>query len=130
MCRKCRVNSTKRLDSDSRTIQDFRRLRKIGSGTYGDVYEAIDVSSGETVAIKKVKLAKETNGFPITSIREIQILDKLRTKSGLHPNIVELRDVVDGPKNNSISLIFEHCDFDINQLMEAMMKSGQFFSLP
>jgi len=82
------------------------------------------------VAIKKVKLAKETNGFPITSIREIQILDKLRTKSGLHPNIVELRDVVDGPKNNSISLIFEHCDFDINQLMEAMMKSGQFFSLP
>jgi serine/threonine protein kinase len=105
-------------------------VRKIGSGTYGDVYEAIDLISGETVAIKKVKLAEETNGFPITSIREIEILDKLKTGSGLHRNIVDLREVIEGKKNNSIFLVFEHCNFDLSQLMDNMSNSGHFFSLP
>ena len=112
------------------SIQNYRRVRKIGSGTYGDVYEAIDLISGETVAIKKVKLAEETNGFPITSIREIEILDKLKTGSGLHRNIVDLREVIEGKKNNSIFLVFEHCNFDLSQLMDNMSNSGHFFSLP
>ena len=112
------------------SIQNYRRVRKIGSGTYGDVYEAIDLISWETVAIKKVKLAEETNGFPITSIREIEILDKLKTGSGLHRNIVDLREVIEGKKNNSIFLVFEHCNFDLSQLMDNMSNSGHFFSLP
>lgn len=41
------------------------------------------------VALKKIELEKETQGFPITALREIINLKKLD-----HPNIVCLKDVV------------------------------------
>ena len=41
---------------------------------------------GEVVALKKLKMEKEKEGFPITSLREINMLLKAR-----HPNIVHVR---------------------------------------
>lgn len=46
---------------------------------------AKEVESGEWVAIKQIKLQNEKEGFPITSLREIRILQQLS-----HPRIVEL----------------------------------------
>ena len=43
-------------------------------------------SSGEIVALKKLKMEKEKEGFPITSLREINMLLKAK-----HPNIVFVR---------------------------------------
>jgi cyclin-dependent kinase 12/13 len=44
---------------------------------------------GELVALKKVRLENEKEGFPITAVREIKILRQLN-----HPNIVNLREIV------------------------------------
>ena len=41
------------------------------------------------VALKKVRLENEKEGFPITAVREIKILRQLQ-----HPNIVNLREIV------------------------------------
>jgi len=41
------------------------------------------------VALKKVRLENEKEGFPITAVREIKILRQLN-----HPNIVNLMEVV------------------------------------
>ena len=38
---------------------------------------------GEVVALKKLKMEKEKEGFPITSLREINMLLKAK-----HPNVV------------------------------------------
>jgi serine/threonine protein kinase len=44
---------------------------------------------GELVALKKVRLENEKEGFPITAVREIKILRQLN-----HKNIVNLREIV------------------------------------
>lgn len=41
------------------------------------------------VALKKVRLENEKEGFPITAVREIKILRQLN-----HKNIVNLREIV------------------------------------
>ena len=52
-------------------------------GTYGQVYKAKDKLTDKLVALKKVRLDKEKEGFPITAVREIKILCQLQ-----HPNII------------------------------------------
>jgi serine/threonine protein kinase len=69
----------------SRSISNYEKLKRIGAGTYGTVYRAKEVETGELVAVKQVKLQNEKEGFPITALREIRLLQQLR-----HPNIVEL----------------------------------------
>lgn len=44
---------------------------------------------GTFVALKKVRLENEKEGFPITAVREIKILRQLN-----HKNIVNLREIV------------------------------------
>jgi len=59
-------------------------MEKLGEGTYGVVYKAKNLQTGEIVAIKKIRLEKEDDGVPSTAIREISLLKNLK-----HPNIVE-----------------------------------------
>lgn len=65
-------------------LEKYKRLEKLGEGTYGVVYKAINLETGETVAIKKIRLEKEDDGVPSTAIREISLLKNLK-----HPNVVE-----------------------------------------
>lgn len=68
-------------------------LNKIHEGVYGKVFRARDMLTKEVVAIKKIKFnyAMNIEGFPITSIREFNILLSLN-----HPNIVKVKRVVVG----------------------------------
>lgn len=51
---------------------------RIEEGTYGVVYRARDKRTDEIVALKRLKMEKEKEGFPITSLREINTLLKVR----------------------------------------------------
>ena len=64
----------KQLFANCRAISEFERLDKLGEGTYGTVYAAKDKKTNLTVAIKKVKIHDQNEGFPITCLREIKIL--------------------------------------------------------
>ena len=76
-----------------RSVNAYRPLRKIDEGTYGVVFAAEDIETGERVALKKVKMGKlsANDGFPITALRETNVLLMLR-----HPNIVGVREMVVG----------------------------------
>jgi hypothetical protein len=78
-----------------RHVDNYEKLNKIAEGAYGVVYRARDRSTGEIVALKKLKLSKEKNGFPITSLREIYAL--LLSK---HRHIVNVIEVVCGDNPN------------------------------
>jgi serine/threonine protein kinase len=70
-------------------LMNYRILKVIGKGTYGCVYEAVDLRDNGHVALKKVLPKVEKEGFPITAIREIKALKMLK-----HENILELYDVL------------------------------------
>jgi serine/threonine protein kinase len=100
-----------------RAVTMFEKVARAGAGTYGTVYKARDKQSGEVVALKKLRMANEKEGFPLTSVREIKIL-----KSINHINIVRLKDVVVGSKPDSIFLAFEYCENDLASLMDHMKR--------
>ncbi|UZJ51047.1 hypothetical protein CBS101457_000367 [Exobasidium rhododendri] len=74
-----------------RSIQKYERLNHIEEGSYGVVFRAREKSTGEIVALKKLKMDKEKNGFPITSLREIRTLMEAN-----HENVVRVREIVVG----------------------------------
>ena len=45
--------------------------------------------AGDLVALKKVRLENEKEGFPITAVREIKILRQLN-----HRNIINLKEII------------------------------------
>jgi serine/threonine-protein kinase BUR1 len=47
------------------------------------------IPSGDEVALKRIFMHNEKEGFPITAIREIKILKALN-----HPNVVKLREML------------------------------------
>jgi len=64
-------------------MERYKKLRLLGSGTYGIVWLAEDQVTHRLVAIKKLRFGKMQNGVNFTAIREIKILQELK-----HPNIV------------------------------------------
>ncbi|KAA6399664.1 MAG: putative Cyclin-dependent kinase 10 [Streblomastix strix] len=95
-----------------RTVSDFERMGKIGEGTYGIVYKAKDKKTGTVVALKRVRMESETDGIPLTSLREIKVLQSIK-----HPNIVEMLEVVVGPHVSDMFLCFEFCDHTLSELI-------------
>ncbi|KAG0456113.1 hypothetical protein HPP92_023901 [Vanilla planifolia] len=100
-----------------RSVDEFEKLNKINEGTYGIVYRARDKKTGEIVALKKVKMGKEEEGFPLTSLREINILFSLQ-----HPSIVEVKEVVMGRTINDIFMVMEYMDFDLEGLLRTIKR--------
>ncbi|MCO5594611.1 hypothetical protein L7F22_048644 [Adiantum nelumboides] len=77
--------------------------------------DVVEEDQGEIVALKKVKLKKETEGFPITSLREINILLSLH-----HPSTVDLKEVVVGHDVDNIFVVMEYMEHDLKELLETM----------
>eukprot|EP00697_Spironema_sp_BW2_P015726 gnl/Spiro4/6686_TR3447_c0_g1_i1.p1 gnl/Spiro4/6686_TR3447_c0_g1~~gnl/Spiro4/6686_TR3447_c0_g1_i1.p1 ORF type:complete len:544 (-),score=104.29 gnl/Spiro4/6686_TR3447_c0_g1_i1:55-1662(-) len=107
--------------SGCRKVEDFDHLGKIDSGTYGVVYRARDKITGEIVALKKIKMENETEGFPITSLREIHILLKMK-----HRNIVDVKEIVVGKKTDQIYMVMEFMEHDLKKVMELMKAPNRF----
>lgn len=96
-------------------------LEKVGQGTFGEVHKArLKAAPHDIVALKKVLMQNEREGFPITALREIKILMLLD-----HPNILRLKEIchegggggaVDRTQG-SISLVFEFMEHDLGGLL-------------
>ncbi|XP_035265977.1 cyclin-dependent kinase 2-like [Anguilla anguilla] len=95
----------------------FQKIEKIGEGTYGVVYKAKNKVTGQSVALKKIRLDADTEGVPSTAIREISLLKELN-----HPNIVKLLDVVHTEKK--LYLVFEYLNQDLKKYMDSSQPLG------
>lgn len=91
---------------------NYQKQEKLGEGTYGVVYKALDKRTGDVVALKKIRLEQEEEGIPATSIREISILKELH-----HPNVVDLREVINS--QGKLTLVFEYLDKDLKKYLDS-----------
>ena len=64
-------------------------IKKLGEGTFSEVFKAQVVKTGEYVAVKCMK-NKYTNVEKINSLREIRALKRLSA----HKNIISLLEVI------------------------------------
>ena len=98
-----------------RHTSNFETLNHIEEGSYGWVSRAREMTTGEVVALKKVKMDYDQDGFPIAALREISILQKLR-----HANIVDLREILAGDNPRECVLVMEFVEHDLKALQEDM----------
>ncbi|KAJ6256659.1 hypothetical protein Dda_8524 [Drechslerella dactyloides] len=113
----------------------FDRVGLVGEGTYGQVFKAKNWVTGHLVALKRVRMTAEKDGFPITAAREIKILQSL-AKGRDSDKIIHLLDNM--VEQNGFYMIFEYMDHDLTgilhhpsyRLTEANIKdlAHQFFS--
>ncbi|XLT00270.1 hypothetical protein HN51_049621 [Arachis hypogaea] len=128
----------------SRSVDCFEKLEQIGEGTYGQVYMAKEIKTGEIDALKKIRMDNEREGFPITAIREIKILKKLH-----HENVIKLKEIVTSPGpekdeqgrpgkvftlmsygnkyKGGVYMVFEYMDHDLTGLADC---PGMRFTVP
>lgn len=102
-------------EDSCRSSDHYEKLQKIGEGTYGSVYKARCRETNELVALKRLKIENETEGFPQTSIRETITLLK-----GKHPNVINIREIVFGNRLDQIYIVMDYMDRDLRSLMKDM----------
>ena len=99
-------------------IQDYDFLGKLGEGTFGEVSKARSKRTGAVVALKKILMHNEKDGFPITALREIKLLKQLD-----HVNILKLEEMAverskDPKKKPSMFMVTPYMDHDLSGLLE------------
>jgi len=100
-------------------IEDYTKMEKLGEGTYGVVYKARHKTTGDIVALKKIRLECDDEGCPSTAVREISLLKELK----MHPFIVQLLDVIHqgasgGEKTTKLYLVFEYLLMDLKKYID------------
>uniref|UniRef100_A0A0N5DBV4 cyclin-dependent kinase n=1 Tax=Thelazia callipaeda TaxID=103827 RepID=A0A0N5DBV4_THECL len=88
----------------------YRRIEKLGEGSYAVVYKSESRSDGSIVALKEIKIHNQ-EGLPFTAIREASLLRALR-----HSNIVTLHDIVH--EQNALIFVFEYMKTDLSKYLE------------
>ena len=99
-------------------ISAYELLGKLGEGTFGLVHKARHIKNRHLVALKKILMHNEKDGFPITALREIKLLKMLS-----HPNILRLEEMAvehrkDGKKKAFMYMVTPYMDHDLSGLLE------------
>lgn len=96
----------------------YEKVAKIGQGTFGEVFKAREKGTNTFVAMKKVLMHNEKDGVPITTLREIRILQLVK-----HENVVDMIEICSSKKaetdryDSTFYLIFEFCQHDLAGLL-------------
>jgi hypothetical protein len=74
---------------EAKPAQPYEKIAQVGEGTYGKVYKARNSDGLGLVALKRIRMEGEKDGFPVTAMREIKLLQGLD-----HVNIVKLHEMM------------------------------------
>ena len=101
----------------------YELLHRLGRGSYGEVYAAVDRLTGARVAIKRIANALVEPRDVRCCYREVHILDHLYGTEG----IIQLVDVFIPvvpfqPRHPDIYLVFERMNIDLYQMMGTRQK--------
>lgn len=108
-------------------VAKYERISRIGKGTFGEVFKAKLKGTNKEVALKKILMDNETEGFPITAIREIKLLRSYKDENVV--NLIEVCRSTTPEAGKAISyLVFDFCHHDLAGLIQEA--HDQIKSLP
>ncbi|KAG2260405.1 hypothetical protein Bca52824_079699 [Brassica carinata] len=96
------------VDWAPRRASTFKKLEKIGQGTYSSVYRARDLIHNKIVALKKVRFDLKDIESVKFMAREIIVMRRLD-----HPNVLKLEALITAHVSSSLYLVFEYMDHDL-----------------
>lgn len=112
------ANGKKKRFEGCSSIKNYVIMSKLGEGTFGEVHKAESRATGQIVAMKKILMHQEKDGFPVTALREIKLLKMLS-----HPNILKLEEMAiehakEGRKKATVYMVTPYMDHDLSGLLE------------
>ena len=100
-----------------RSVYDtYDRIDRVSEGAYGIVWKAKDLATNEIVALKQIKFdfeQKRNQGFPVTALREINVLMELS-----HECIVGVKEMVVGSTDDKVFMVMEFMELDLQQAIK------------
>ena len=102
-------------------MEDYEIIKRLGGGSFADVYQAKEKSTGDLVAIKVLK--KKYKKFEdCCELREIKSLQKLQQDSLINEkgvdNIIKLKQIIFDKKTGVLNIVFEYMETDLYELMK------------
>lgn len=117
-------------------MEKYEKLEKVGEGTYGKVYKAKEISTGQIVALKKTRLEMDEEGVPPTALREVSLLQML-SQSLYIVRLLNVEHIDKPPKNAThtpakplLYLVFEYLDTDLKKFIDTFRKGVNPRPLP
>ncbi len=105
------IKPKKQYESITFSSKEFKILKILGSGAYGEIYQ-IEDPEGNKYALKKIKLINGNQTIRFDMLREPNFLKYCENE-----NLVNLYEVSFINKNQ-IALLMEYCDCDLIQFIE------------
>jgi serine/threonine protein kinase len=99
----------------------YTLLDVIGEGAYGIVCSAIDNTTGEKVAVKRIMKVFDEIPEAVRILRELKFLRFLRE----HENIIKIKDVLlpgDRDNFNDVFVVFELMPTDLNRVLRSKIE--------
>ena len=102
-------------------MEDYEIIKRLGGGSFADVYLAKEKSTSDMVAIKvlKKKYRKFDECCELRECKSLQKLckDSLQTQKG-YDNIIKLKQIIFEKKTGKLNLVFEYMETDLYELMK------------
>ena len=102
-------------------MEDYEIIKRLGGGSFADVYQAKEKSTGDLVAIKvlKKKYRKFEDCCELREIKSLQKLqqDSLSNEKGVD-NIIKLKQIIFDKKTGTLNIVFEYMETDLYELMK------------
>ena len=102
-------------------MENYEIIRRLGGGSFADVFLGKELSTSELVAIKvlKKKYRKLEQCYELREVQSLQKLckDNLSSQKG-YENIIKLKQIIFEKKSGKINLVFEYMETDLYELMK------------
>ena len=102
-------------------MEDYEIIKRLGGGSFADVFLAKEKATSDMVAIKilKKKYRKFDECCELRECKSLQKLckDTLQTQKG-YDNIIKLKQIIFEKKTGKLNLVFEYMETDLYELMK------------
>ncbi|OHT00679.1 CMGC family protein kinase [Tritrichomonas foetus] len=92
---------------------EFDIISQVGRGGYGNVFKAVENSTGDVVALKKVNTFNTHSGLPLAYYREVKCLKELKESD----NVLNIRRVIKSEDEHCLYLVLDYCEYDLSGLI-------------